>query len=71
LSKPIQISSKGIALGIMQNMYFEEKELALRPGDILVTLSSMEIKKNEQSVIEFSEGQPQFDDLTLLSVKVL
>jgi serine phosphatase RsbU (regulator of sigma subunit) len=29
------------------------------------------IKKIEKTVIEFSEGQPQFDDVTLLAVKVL
>jgi len=35
-------------------------------------LSAKEIiLKIEKSVIDFGEGQPQFDDLTLLAVKVL
>lgn len=96
------LAAKGIALGIMPNMVFEEKVITLRQGDILVLftdgvteainrngemfgqnrlaklvvdnkdLSAQKIiKKIEQTVIEYSEGQPQFDDLTLLAVKVL
>jgi serine phosphatase RsbU (regulator of sigma subunit) len=98
----MMLAARGIALGIMPDMQFEEKEIALRPGDILVlftdgvteavnrqnemfgperlsrlvvenkNLSAQElIKKIEQSVLAFGEGQPQFDDLTLLAVKVL
>ena len=98
----VMLEAKGIALGIMPDMEFEQKEIILRQGDILVLytdgitesinpkgemfgqtrlsdlvennrhLSASEIiKKIEQTVIEFSEGQSQFDDLTLLAVKVL
>jgi sigma-B regulation protein RsbU (phosphoserine phosphatase) len=98
----VMLEAKGIALGIMPDMNFEEKEITLRQGDILVlftdgvteavnrrnemfgqerlaklvvenkNLSAKElINKIEQSVLEFGEGQPQFDDLTLLAVKVL
>jgi sigma-B regulation protein RsbU (phosphoserine phosphatase) len=98
----VMLEAKGNALGIMPDMNFEEKEITLRQGDILVlftdgvteavnrrnemfgqerlaklvvenkNLSAKElINKIEQSVLEFGEGQPQFDDLTLLAVKVL
>ena len=98
----VMLAARGIALGVMTDMAFEEKEITLRQGDILVlftdgvteainlkgemfgqerlakmvvenkNLSAQEIiKKIEQTVVEYSEGQPQFDDLTLLAVKVL
>jgi serine phosphatase RsbU (regulator of sigma subunit) len=96
------LAARGVALGIMSDIEFEEKEIALHQGDILVLytdgvteainrkqemfgndrigrlveanhhLSAREIiKLIEREVASFSEGQPQFDDITLLLVKVL
>ncbi len=97
----IMLEAKGIALGIMPSIELEEKEIALRQGDIVVlytdgvteaindkeeqfgverlvstieenrNLSASElIKRIQQAVTEFSQGQPQFDDLTLMILKV-
>jgi serine phosphatase RsbU (regulator of sigma subunit) len=97
----VMLAAKGIALGIMSDMEFEQKEIILREGDILILytdgvtetinrqgemfgqdrlsglvennrhLSASDlIKKIEKTVVDFSEGQAQFDDLTLLAVKV-
>lgn len=102
---PVEITmlaAKGVALGVMTDIEFEEKELVLHSGDILILytdgvteainrknemfgyerisqvveenyyLSAQEIiKLIEREVFTFSEGQPQFDDITLLLVKVL
>lgn len=102
---PIEITmlaAKGIALGVKTDMEFEEKEIVLHSGDILILytdgvteainrknemfgherisriveenyyLSAQEIvKKIEKEVFIYSEGQPQFDDITLLLVKVV
>jgi serine phosphatase RsbU (regulator of sigma subunit) len=98
----IMLAAKGVALGVMTDMLYEEKEVVLNPGDILLLytdgvteavnrkdemfgherisrlveenhhLSAQElIKLIEREVFTFSEGQPQFDDITLLLVKVL
>jgi HAMP domain-containing protein len=102
---PVEITmlaAKGIALGVLTDMEFEEKEISLHPGDILILytdgvteainlknemfgherisgiveenyyLSAQEIiQKIEKEVFTFSEGQPQFDDITLLLLKVI
>lgn len=96
------LAAKGIALGIMSDMEFEEKEVTLREGDILLLYtdgvteavnrkgemfgqhrlaklvednqkrSAQEIIQIiEQTVLEYAEGLPQFDDLTLMAVKVI
>ncbi|MFC1910115.1 PP2C family protein-serine/threonine phosphatase [Chloroflexota bacterium] len=96
------LSAKGLALGVMQDITLEEKEIQLHKGETLLlytdgvteavnreneqfgpprlaklvednhNLSAQElIKRVEQEVITFSQGQPQFDDLTLMVVKVL
>lgn len=98
----IMLAAKGVALGLMPNIEFEEKEVALHPGDVVILytdgiteainrknemfgheriarlvedhrhLTSREIiKLIEKEVTVYSDGQPQFDDLTLLVVKVL
>ena len=96
------LAAKGIALGIMSDMEFEEKDVTLREGDILLLYtdgvteavnrkgemfgqhrlaklvednqkrSAQEIIQIiEQTVLEYAEGLPQFDDLTLMAVKVI
>lgn len=96
------LAAKGIALGIMSDMEFEEKQVALHEGDILLLYtdgvteavnrkgelfgahrlaklveenqkrSAQEIIKIiEQAVIAYAEGLPQFDDLTLMAVKMI
>jgi HAMP domain-containing protein len=98
----IMLAAKGVAMGIMTDIEYEEKEVVLSPGDILVLytdgvteainrkkelfgherisrlveenhhLSAREITKLiEREVFAYSEGQPQFDDITLLVVKVI
>ena len=98
----IMLVAKGLAMGVINHTKFEEKEVILRPGDILILytdgvteainrknemfghericrlveenhhLSAKEIiKLIEREVFTFSEGQPQFDDITLLLVKVV
>jgi len=102
---PVEITmlaAKGVALGVVTDIEFEEKELVLHSGDILILytdgvteavnrknemfgherisqiveenyyLSAQEIIQIiEKEVINYSEGQPQFDDITLLLVKVI
>jgi HAMP domain-containing protein len=104
-NSPVEITmlaAKGVALGVMTDIEYEEKEIALHPGDILVLytdgvteavnrkqemfgseriaklveenhrLSAQEIiKLIEKEVFTFSDGQPQFDDITMLLVKVV
>ena len=86
----------------MSDMEFEQREITLRVGDIVILYTDgvtetinrkgemfgqerlneivennrdipavALIRKIEKAVVDFSEGQPQFDDLTLLAVKVL
>jgi len=97
----VLLEAKGIALGVMPNIELEEKEIALREGDIVVLYTdgvteainnkeeqfgqerlisiaekncnlpaSELVKRIRQEVTEFSQGQPQFDDLTLMILKV-
>jgi len=102
---PVEITmlaAKGVALGVMTDIEFEEKELVLHSGDILILYTdgvteavnrknemfgyeriSQIVEKNyylsaqeiihiiEKEVFTYSEGQPQFDDITLLLVKVI
>ncbi len=98
----VMLAAKGIALGVMSDMEFEEKQVALHEGDILLLYTdgvteavnrhgelfgqdrlaklveenqdrpAQEIIKIiEQAVIAYAEGLPQFDDLTLMAVKVI
>jgi serine phosphatase RsbU (regulator of sigma subunit) len=98
----IMLATKGVALGLMTDVVFEEKEINLHPGDILLLYTDgvteainrkqelfgqdriskiVEENKNlsaqnlinliEKEVFTYSDGQPQFDDITLLLVKVL
>ncbi|MBN1189166.1 MAG: SpoIIE family protein phosphatase [Dehalococcoidales bacterium] len=98
----IMLATKGVALGLMTDVEFEEKEILLSKGDILVLytdgvteainrkqelfgqerisrlvdenkhLSAQEIiNLIEKEVFTYSDGQPQFDDITLLLVKVI
>ena len=98
----VMLAAKGIALGVMSDMEFEQREITLRVGDIVILYTDgvtetinrkgemfgqerlneivennrdipavALIRKIEKAVVDFSEGQPQFDDLTLLAVKVL
>jgi serine phosphatase RsbU (regulator of sigma subunit) len=95
------LAARGVALGVMTDIEYEEKEIALHSGDILVLYTdgvtetinrksemfgheriARLVEANQhlsaQSIIEliekevftFSQGQPQFDDITLLLVKV-
>lgn len=95
------LSTNGIALGAMDEMDFEEKEIKLETGDVIVfytdgvtealndkgelfgekrvynlvksssDLSAKDIvNKIKEEVIEFSQGQSQFDDITLMVLKV-
>lgn len=102
---PVEITmlaAKGIALGVLTDMEFEEKEIVLHSGDILILYTdgvteainrknemfgyeriSRIVEENyyrsakeiiqiiEKEVFIFSEGQPQFDDITLLLLKVI
>ncbi|MFC1910517.1 SpoIIE family protein phosphatase [Chloroflexota bacterium] len=96
------LAAKGVAMGVMTDVVYEEKELALHSGDILILytdgvteainrkqemfgndriselieanhhLSAQElIKLIEKEVFTYSDGQPQFDDITLMVIKVL
>ena len=98
----IMLAAKGVALGVMTDIEFEEKEIVLHSGDMLILYTdgvtesvnrknemfgyeriSQIVEKNyylsaqeiiqiiEKEVINYSEGQPQFDDITLLLVKVI
>jgi sigma-B regulation protein RsbU (phosphoserine phosphatase) len=98
----VMLAAKGIALGVMSDMEFEQREITLRVGDIVILYTDgvtetinrkgemfgqerlneivennrdipavALLRKIEKAVVDFSEGQPQFDDLTLLAVKVL
>jgi phosphoserine phosphatase RsbU/P len=97
----IMLAAKGVAMGVMTDIVYEEKKIVLHSGDIMVLytdgvteainrkkelfgheriaklvedhqhLSAREIVKLiEKEVFTYSEGQPQFDDITLLVVKV-
>jgi len=101
-SSLVMLSAKGIALGVMPDIFLEEHEIVLHEGEIIIfytdgvteavnkeqeqfgqerlikciqdnrNLSAKElIQLLEQEVTAFSEGQPQFDDITLMVVKVL
>ncbi len=95
------LEAKGIALGVMQDIELEEKEISLGEGDIVIlytdevtesinnkeeqfgqrrliqvieegrNLPAQElIERIQQEVTAFSEGQPQFDDFTLMILKI-
>jgi sigma-B regulation protein RsbU (phosphoserine phosphatase) len=97
----ILLRTRGIALGVMDDIEFEEKQLKLESNDMLVMytdgvteavnkaqeefgterLQQMLLKNNnltardfmeklKNEVLAFSEGQPQFDDITLVVLKV-
>jgi len=97
----IQLEAKGIALGVMDGINFEEKQLVLEKDDLIVlytdgvteaTDKSQEefgkerlrqiimqnnklaavdfIEKIKNEVLTFSRGEPQFDDITLVILKV-
>lgn len=97
----IILEAKGIALGAMQDIELEEKEISLGEGDIVIlytdevtesinnkeeqfgqrrliqvieegrNLPAQElIERIQQEVTAFSEGQPQFDDFTLMILKI-
>ncbi|MGZ7109508.1 MAG: PP2C family protein-serine/threonine phosphatase [Methanobacterium sp.] len=95
------LSTKGIALGAMDSMEFEEKKIDLESGDVIVFytdgvteavnnkeelfgekrlykliksnshLNAEEmVNKIKDAVISFSQNQSQFDDITLMVIKV-
>ncbi len=95
------LSSNGIALGALDSVEFEEKQINLKSGDVIVfytdgvteavnnngelfgekrlykliksdsDLSSQElVNKIKNALISFSENQSQFDDITLMIIKV-
>lgn len=97
----IILEAKGIALGVMPNIEFEERDISLREGDIVVlytdgvteaindkeeqfgqqrliqlieeghNLPAQElIERIQREVTAFSGAQPQFDDVTLMILKV-
>lgn len=98
----VLLEAKGIALGVLENISLEERELQLESNDtvILYTDGVTEaingeeeqfgqdrlietIRRNlylpvcdlidriEEEVATFSQGQPQFDDFTLVGLKAL
>ena len=98
----IALHAKGIALGVMDSIDFEQKQQELESNDLVVFYtdgvteainSDMEefgmerlkqtirenskmaaqdfIEKIKNEVLEFSSGQPQFDDITLVAIKVM
>ena len=98
----VMLAARGIALGIMSDVDFEEKKVTLHEGDTLLLYTDgvteavnrkgdmfgqeklaklvaenqklpaqQIIKIIEQNVITHAEGLPQFDDITLMVVKVL
>jgi sigma-B regulation protein RsbU (phosphoserine phosphatase) len=97
----IPLEAKGIALGVIDSIDFEEKQLELDRSDMVVMYTDgvteainknqeefgterlkqviMEnsklaaqdfIEKLKNEVLDFSDGQPQFDDITLVILKV-
>ena len=102
IRQPDWLEAKGIALGVLENISLEERELQLESNDtvILYTDGVTEaingeeeqfgqdrlietIRRNlylpvcdlinriEEEVATFSQGQPQFDDFTLVGLKAL
>jgi sigma-B regulation protein RsbU (phosphoserine phosphatase) len=97
----IQLEAKGIALGVMDEVNFEEKQLALEKDDVIVLYTDGVteaidktkgefgkerlrqvilqnnklaagdiIEKIKNEVLFFSSGEPQFDDITLVILRV-
>jgi len=97
----VLLKSKGIALGVIEDIELEEEEIQLEKGDLITLftdgvteainqkeeqfgqqrlltlieenrgLSACEIiSKIEAEVTAFSGGQPQFDDITLMIIKI-
>lgn len=97
----ILLEAKGIALGVLEDIELEEKEIELESGDMIVlytdgiidaindqekefgeemllnlisenyTMSALDlINKIKHEVIAFTGDQPQFDDFTLVILKV-
>lgn len=95
------LSTNGIALGALDTIDFEEKEIKLETGDVIIfytdgvteavndegelfgerrvyrlvmdneNLSAEElVGKIKESVMNFTKGQSQFDDITLMVLKV-
>jgi serine phosphatase RsbU (regulator of sigma subunit) len=100
--KPLELKSRGLAVGIKQNIDLREAFMDFQPGDTLVMYtdgvtdaintqkeafgkerliatirenvylpSSVIIEKIRDSVIAFSESESQFDDITMVIIKVL
>lgn len=100
--KPLELRSKGLAIGIRQNIDLREAFMDFLPGDTLVMYtdgvtdaintateafgkdrlirtirenlylpSSVIIDKIRDSVLAFSGSQSQFDDITMVIIKVL
>jgi len=100
--KPLELRSKGLAIGIRQNIDLREAFMDFQPGDTLVMYtdgvtdainsaieafgkdrlirtirenlylpSSVIIEKIRDSVLTFSASQSQFDDITIVIIKVL
>ncbi len=98
----VMLAARGMALGVMQDIPLEEKEIQLRKGDVLLLytdgVTEAVNRENEQfgeerlsSILEenrtlaaddiieiikkevdkFADGQAQFDDVTLMVVKVV
>jgi len=96
------LEADGIALGVLDDIELEEKEVALDEGDVIVlytdgvtesinprneefgeerlvqlikeqhALPANELmKKIEDVVMAFTEDEPQFDDFTLMIVKIV
>ncbi|TKJ44740.1 hypothetical protein CEE35_06750 [Candidatus Aerophobetes bacterium Ae_b3b] len=101
MGKCEDLKVEGIALGVLDEAQFQQKEIILRKDDIVVFYTdgiveaidknnqqfgverlikifkdnphlqvSQLIKSIEKKVEEFTKGQPQFDDLTLMLIKV-
>lgn len=99
---PIELRSKGLAVGIRQNIDLREAFMDFHPGDTLVMYtdgvtdaineentpfgkerlvrtirenlylpSSVIIEKIRDGVLAFSENKSQFDDITMVIIKVL
>jgi sigma-B regulation protein RsbU (phosphoserine phosphatase) len=98
----VLLEAKVIALGVMDGISLEEKEIVLAKNDVVIfytdgvseaindkteqfgqrrlarlieenhDLSAQEIiKRIQQEVMAFSQGQPQFDNVTLMILKAV